>query len=178
MSGLAVGEVAPVEEALAQRLVAGAQGGVHHQQCLEPVGHGHRQREADQPAPILHDQHDVAQVERLDEVDQAAAVEIERVGLVVDRLVRAAEAREIGRDHAMPGDREYRHHAAIEVAPGRLAVQAEPGPGRPARAGIDVVQAQTVGSLVVEGRIGPAVQILETVIGRAQSLNQWCILRT
>src|SRR4029079_17088448 len=75
-----------------------------------------------------------------------------------------------------PVHEEQGHHAAVEVAPGRLAMQAEPGTARPAVAGIDIVQAQAIPALVVEGRARPDMHAYETVIGRAQALAQWCIL--
>ena len=68
------------------------------------------------------------QVQPLDEVEQERAVHVEGVEALVLGLVGAAEADEVRRHHARAGGEERRDHAAIQVAPGRLAVQAEEGP--------------------------------------------------
>ena len=57
-------------------------------------------RQAEQAAPVLHDQRDVFQVQPLDEREQHAPVEMEAVGFVLLRLVGTAEAGEIGRPPA------------------------------------------------------------------------------
>ena len=135
-------------------------------------GRGHRQREADQSAPVLHDQRDVPEIERLDQAEQRLAVEIEGIGRFVGRLVGAAEARKVGRHHAIAGAGEDRDHAAIEVAPGRLAMQAEPGPVGLARSFVDVMQAKPVRTLEVARRVGPVGQGGEILVRCAQGVGQ------
>ena len=103
-------------------------------------------------------------------------MQLEAVGGFVDRLVRAAEAQEIGGDHPVSRRHEDRDHAAVEIAPGRLAVQAEPGPAV-ARADIHIVQPQAIRPPMVGGCMGPARQVLEAVVRCAQGIGQWCILR-
>src|SRR6185295_16723042 len=91
---------APGDEARRKRDVAGGERGVHEQQALEALRHFHRQRQAEQAAPVLDDQGDVLQIPALDELEQKTAVEVERIERLVVRLVGAAEADEIRRDDA------------------------------------------------------------------------------
>jgi hypothetical protein len=164
--GVAVGIVAPGQETLAQALVAGAESGVHDQQAAEPAGCSHRQGEADQSAPVLDHEHDVAQIQRLDQLQQGVAVEVERIRRLVDRLVGAAKPQEIRRNHPAGGG-EGGDHAPVEVAPGRLAVQAEPDLAGTAAAGLDVVQAQAVGAREIARLVRPAGQAGEALLRRA-----------
>ena len=90
--------------------------------------HFHRQRQAEEAAPVLHHQRDVVQIERADKGEQAVAVEIERVDALVRRLVRASETEKVRRHHAAARREEMRDHPPIEIAPGRLAVQAQETP--------------------------------------------------
>ena len=76
------------------------------------------------------------------------------VPVVVDDLVALAEADEVGRDAAVAGGDERRDHAAVEVAPGGLAVEQEhDGRGRAGvgagGALIEVVDAQALPLQVV-----------------------------
>src|SRR5258708_39934111 len=61
----------------------------------------------------------------LDKVQQEAAMEVEGVERLIFRLVRAPEADEVGRHDARAACDEPRNHPPVEIAPGRLAVQAE-----------------------------------------------------
>jgi hypothetical protein len=99
-------------------------------------------------------------------------MEVEGASGLVARLVGAAETREVRRQDAMAGVDENRDHAPIEVAPGRLAVQAEESLGRIARACIDVVQRQPVRPLEIARCVGPIGQVGEFVLRGAQGVDQ------
>ena len=64
------------------------------------VGHVHRNGEPDEAAPVLADEGDALEVERLDEGDDGVAMKGEGVGRLLFRLVRAAEAEKVRRDDA------------------------------------------------------------------------------
>ena len=165
---------APGDEAFGERPVAGAERGVHHQQAGEALGHVHRQGEPDQPAPILADQGDVVEVEPLDEGEERVAVEVEGVDPVLDRLVGAAEAEEIRRHGAVAGGGDEGNELAIEIAPARLAVEAEEDPPRCARALVEIMQAQpliAVEVVAVMRRKGKAGQGGEPFFRRAQRFD-------
>ncbi len=161
--GVAIGEGAPVEEALRQRRVAGAQGRVHDQQRRKALGIGHRQGEPDQAAPVPHHQHDVPEVERRDQAEQRVAMEVEGVDRLVRGLVGAAEAREVGRHDPVSGSGEDRDHAPVEVAPGRLAMQAEEGLARRAAPRRHGARRSPSGRSKLARRIGPIGQVGESV---------------
>ena len=122
---LAVREGPPVEKSLGQRHLAGRQRRVHDDQAAETLGRFHGQCQAEEAAPILNHQRHVFQIEGAHECEQAVAMEIERVQRVVLRLVRAPEAEEVRRDHAASRRQKVGDHAPIEIAPGRLPVQAQ-----------------------------------------------------
>ena len=132
----------PVAEAqpLLRRRPAAADPGVHDHEARDPVGLLDREAEPDRAAPVLDDDGGVAQVELLDEPRDRPGVEV--VGVVVEpeRLVGAAEAEVVGRDRA-GGRRQLRDDLAVEVRPGRLAVQQQ---HRRARALVEVVQPEAV----------------------------------
>ena len=67
----------------------------------------------------------MSEIERADEGEQAVAMEVERIDRIVGRLVGAAETEKVGRDDAAAGRQKMRDHAPVEIAPGRLAVQAK-----------------------------------------------------
>ena len=97
-------------------------------------------RKPDRPAPVLHDDRRLAQVELVGEPLDRGVVEV--VGVVVDLrgLVRATEAEVVRRDDARHRS-ERRDQLPIEERPGRLAVQEQDGV---ARAFLDVVHPQPV----------------------------------
>ena len=170
--GLAVRVGAPLTEAFGH--LARTEPGVHHQQPGEALRHLLRQRQAEQAAPVLADQHDVAKVEPLDEAKQHLPVPLEAVQRGFDRFVGAAEADQVGRDHAQAGRREHRDHVTVQIAPRRIAVQAEGRHRRVCIAFIEMVDAQRV-------RPGEAVDVVggerktgqrdEAIVGRAQDFH-------
>ena len=100
--------------------------------ALGPLG---CEAEADRPAPVVDDDRQVSQVELVDEALDRCVMAVVRVPVALDRLVRAAEAEVVGREHA--GDRgDRRDRLAVEERPGRLAVQEQ---DRVARALVQVV---------------------------------------
>src|SRR5689334_19631229 len=98
---------------------------------------------------------------------------------LVLRLVRAPKADEIGRNHPVARRDEGRNHLAVQVAPGRFAVQGEenaiPFPD------IEIVDAQSL-PLEVIGRPGKAGQIREALVGGAHPpdcrMGRWTTLST
>ena len=106
--------------------VAGGQEGVGGDHPGEAVGVLAHEAQADEPAPVLAHQRDVAQVEPVEE-ELAHPLDVagERVVAALGRLVRAPEADQVGRDDLQPGRGEDRDHRAVQVGPGRLAVQQE-----------------------------------------------------
>ena len=100
---------------------------------------------------------------RLDEAQQHPAVEAKRVDRVVLRLVGPSEAQEVRRDHPVTRRREHGNHLAIEVAPRRLAVQAQQcAATRPGRYLVEVMDAQPFVP-------GHAVEIVRGVIETGES---------
>ena len=92
----------------------------------------------------------------------------ERVVALCGGLVRAAEADEVGRDHAVPVRREAGDDLAIQVRPRRVAVH-EHDRRRAARALVYVVHAQRGAVLRLHLRVvrreGVAVELLEAGVG-------------
>ena len=90
--------------------------------------------QADGPAPVLADEDQlVVEAERVEERAEPARVVLERVQRRIARLVREAEADEVGQDdaHRLAGERD--RDLAPEVAPRRVAVEHDaPGGPRPA----------------------------------------------
>ena len=84
--------------------VAGRQAGVRGDDAGEAVGVLGGQPQPDQPAPVLPDERDAAQVEHV-EGERAHPFDVPRVAVVRDLggLVRAAEPDQVRRDHAQPG---------------------------------------------------------------------------
>ena len=89
------------------------------------------------------------------------------VPAAVGRLVRAAEAGVVGADHALPGRHQRRQHLAVEVGPGRLAVEAD---DRVALALVHVVQPQAVDVVPVRLEV-VARQAVEALVGSAEDLG-------
>ncbi len=158
------------------RRAADAEAGVHDDQAVDALGELHRQREAQESAPVLHHQRHPLEAERLDEPHEHPAVEAERIGGVVHGLVGATEAEEVGRHDAVPGRREDRDHLAVKVAPGRLAVQAQHGAAARRARGrlVEIVDAQRLVARqlleVVRREIEPR-QAFEPIVGSAQRLH-------
>ena len=136
----AADEVAEAQPLVGRRPAA-ADAGVHDHEPRDAVGMLDGEAEADRPAPVLDDDREVSQVELLDEPRDRAGVEVVGVVLPAERLVRAAEAEVVGRDRARRRASELGDDRAVEVRPGRLAVQQEDG--RPG-ALVEVVHAQAV----------------------------------
>ena len=86
----------------------------------------HRQPHPDRPAPVLDDDGQPLEPQRLDETEDGTVVPVERVPVAVGRLVRPAEAEVVGSDDARRA-RQAGDHLPVEVRPRRLAVQAEHG---------------------------------------------------
>ena len=168
LAGDQVGADAAEEVAEAQPLVrrrpAAADAGVHDHEPRDAVGLLDGEAEADRPAPVLDDDREVAQVELLDEPRDRAGVEVVGVVLAAERLVGAAEAEVVGRDRAGRRD-ELGDDLAVEVRPGRLAVQQQDG--RPG-ALVEVVHAQAVLLDVVrrEAVAGQVVEAARRACGR------------
>ena len=168
--GHALRELAPGQEGIARRGVAGRQEGVRGDDACEALGRLAGDAQAEQAAPVLADQRDAAQIERLDRGAQPLDVTLIRVVAALARLVGAAEADEIRRDDAVSRRGEERNHLAIQIRPRRLAVQAEHRIGarwalrrRSGRAGaavtggdLDVVRGERVAGQVGEALIGGA----------------------
>ncbi|CFE46888.1 Uncharacterised protein [Mycobacterium tuberculosis] len=73
-------------------------------------------------------------------------LDVPQVGVVLDasRLVGAAEADQVGREHTVPGGGERRNHGSVQITPGGLAVQQDDR-RTVARALVDVVHSQRLG---------------------------------
>ena len=195
---VAVAVGAPGDEAR-RRGLARRDGRVHDQEALDALRgtrQGERERQAEQAAPVLHNERDVGQVEGGDQVEQGGAVEGVGVGRVGGGLVAAAEAQEVWSDDTTPGwgaalaggggvVEEDCDHFAIEVRPGWLAVEAEEYFCRGGRGGgggggvgadvggfVDVGHAEVAVSEVV-WLIWEVWEIVETVFGRAKVGDIW-----
>ena len=123
----------------------------------------------DQPAPVLPQQDDVAEVERDDQRAHPVNVPLIRVIAHRGRLVASAEAHEIRGNASVPPIDEDRDHRSVEVAPAGLAVQEKDG-RRVRRSFIDVVDPHVAGVDVVR-RKRIAGQIGEALVGRSQDLH-------
>jgi hypothetical protein len=102
---------------------AGRQPGITSDYTRKTFGKARHQPQADQPAPVLAEQRDVLQVEGEQPFADPVDMTFERIIGPRRRLVRLAEADEIGGQHAMAARRQRRDHVAIEKTPARLAVQ-------------------------------------------------------
>ena len=99
------------------------------------------------------------------------------------RFVALAETDQVRSNHAVPGLQKNRNHFAVEIAPGRVAVQAQKDHvcrRRFAGRFVQVVHAksakrrQIADVLRLPGVVG---QILESGIGRSQGvIPQWMVL--
>ena len=117
----------------------------------------------DQRPPVLAEERDLSQIERLDEARHPVDVALIGVVAARGRLVGLAEADEIGCDHAMAGAGAGSDHVPVQVGPGGLAVQHEHGrSGRVAL--VDVVHAQAV-DLDVARLERETVEVLEARVG-------------
>ena len=159
-------EVAEAEPLLGRRPAA-ADTGVHDHEPRNAVRVLDGEAEPDRPAPVLDDDGEVAQVELLDEPDDRADLEVVGVVLEPERLVGAAEAEVVGRDRAC-GRAELGDDLAVEVRPGRLAVQEE---DRRARAFVEVVHAQAVLLDVVRLEV-VAGEAVEALVGGSVRLHR------
>jgi hypothetical protein len=151
--------------------------GIHRDQPREPWTEPgvDRQRQADEPAPILHDERDALELQALDQPQHEVAMKVKAVVRVVHGLVGAAEAVEVGRDDATAARDEHRDHASIQEAPRGLAVQAQNRVLRVARAGIDVRRAQPfVTRQVVDvlRRVRKVGQVRESFFRRAECFDR------
>ena len=72
----------------------------------------------------MHHQHDMAQIQALNELQQHLAVECKLVRALFFVLVALAKADQIGRHHAVAGLGEYGNHVPVQIAPRRVAMQA------------------------------------------------------
>ena len=106
-----------------ERGVGGVQDRVRGDHPGEPVRLGGQHAEPDRAAPVLGHQGDVVQVETGDQAVQPTDVPGDGVVGVVGRLVRAAEADQVGRDRAQAGVDQHRDDLPVQVGPGRLTVQ-------------------------------------------------------
>ena len=79
--------------------------------------------QTNQRAPVLHEQHDVLQLEAFK--PRRHPLDVPQVGVILDPtgLVGAAKTDQVGREHAVAGLSERRNHLAVQVAPSGLAVQ-------------------------------------------------------
>ena len=168
----AADEVAEAQPLVGRRPAA-ADAGVHDHEPLDAVGVLDGEAEADRPAPVLDDDREVSQVELLDEPRDRAGVEVVGVVLPAERLVGAAEAEVVGRDRARRRD-ELGDDGAVEVRPGRLAVQQQDG--RPG-ALVEVVHAQAV-LLDVVRREAVAGQVAELLVGRSVRVHRTTLRRS
>ena len=175
--GLVGAHGAPIQKALRKRLLASGQQCVHGQQADKALRHLHGQRQAQDATPILHHQHHVVQVQPLHQLQQHLAVPVKAVGTFLLGLVALAKADQVGGNDAVAGLHKDRQHVPVQVAPGRVAVQAQPGDGRIARAFVEVVQAPTRqrGQVAHVVRCpGVAGQAGKARLGRAQRIvAQW-----
>ena len=97
----------------------------HHRRIAEhhaghALGHPRRQHRPQRAAPVLADQHEAAQPQRLHQLRQRLHVALDAV-LVQRDPARQAEAEQVGRHAAQP--RQARDHVAPQEAPRRVAVE-------------------------------------------------------
>jgi hypothetical protein len=148
---------------VAHALVAGEEPGVGDDEPRHALGLLDRYPQADRPAPVVHDDGGVVQIEVLEERGGVRGMTVVRVPAEVGGLVGAAEADEVGHDHPVSRVAHGRQHLAPQKAPGRLAV--EHHDRRPV-AVLDVRHPHAVH--VAVARLPREVrQILEALVGRA-----------
>ena len=101
-------------------------------------------------------------------------MELEAVDRVLDRLVGAAKSEQIGRHDPVPGAGKHRDHAAIEVRPRRLAMQAQEGVFRARRAFVEPMHAQAGKTRQRFGKMRPerkSRKIRESILRRSQGVH-------
>ena len=137
--------------------------------------------QADEAAPVLADQGDVAEVEPVEqELAHPLDVAGERVVAAFGGLVGAAEADQVRGHDLQPGAGQDRDHLAVEVRPGRLAVHEQHHRG----GGVSLAQvvhpegaAVAIGDLRVVGLEVEAGQAGEACIGGAEGQHAGGSLR-
>src|SRR5438067_5170286 len=151
-------------------MVSGGQERIGRDRAGKPVALLRQQAQADQSAPVLAEESDVAEIELAQE--SAHPVEMSLVGVVraARRLVAAAESRHVGGDRAQPRAGEDRDHLAVEVAPGGLAMEEE---HRRTSALVDVVKAKAIDFEIARSE-GPSGKSGKALVGSAQDLH-WAI---
>jgi hypothetical protein len=164
--GVALGEVAPGHEALAH--AAGEESGVEDHEPLHAVGVLDRPAQADRPAPVLHHHRRVAHVDRVVSARDQLDVAVVAVPAPVGGLVGASEARVVDAQHPPTRLRERRDHLAVEVGPGRLAVEAH---HRLAFPHIEGVETQPV-RLHPARLVAPTGEVDEALVGGAEDLHE------
>jgi hypothetical protein len=135
--------------------------GVQHDESRDPLRVLDREAKADRPAPVLHDDRGVPQIELLGESRDRRRMALVRVPLGLRWLVGTPEAEVVRCDAARRG-RQFGDHLAVEERPRRLAVEQQ---HRIAVALGDVVHPQPVLLDVVR---------LEGVPGQALEAFVWC----
>ena len=161
------------EERLAGRRVAGRQERVGGDDAGEAIGMLADEPQADEATPVLADERDVAQVERVEERG-AHPLDVARRRCSRSRAVGLSERPKPTRSGATqrsPAAGEHRDHLAVQVAPRRLAVHQQHD-RRVARALVEVVDAQRAvvagRDLDVVRREREAGQVGEAVVGGAE----------
>ena len=96
-------EVAEGHPGVGHALAAGEQAGVEHHEALDALGVLDGEPQPDRAAPVVHDDRGVAQVELLEQAGGRRYVAVVGVPVEIGRLVRAAEAGEVGRHAAKAG---------------------------------------------------------------------------
>jgi hypothetical protein len=133
------------------------------------------QRQPDQAAPVLSEEHGSRDVELLEPRAHPRDVTHVAVVSLLGGLVAPAEPDEVRRQHAMSARDEAGDHLPVEIRPGRLAVQQQDR-ARAARALVDVVHAQgpalAVGEQGVVRGERVAGQVGEAALGRSQCAHQ------
>jgi len=155
---------------LGHRLVAGGQPGVGGHHAREPAGVLGHQPQPDQPAPVLPDERQPAQVKLAEgESTDPLHVPFVRVVRYVGGLVRPAEPDEVRRDRTEPRGREHRHDRPVQERPARLPVQQKNrlAVGRP---GLDVGHPQAA-HIGVPRRVAETRNPGEPVLGGAQHFH-------
>ncbi len=96
--------------------------GIEDEQARYSLRVRDRPRQPDRPAPVLHDDHCVAQIERFEQRLQARHMPRDPVELWIGRLVRAAEPKMVGRDRTVARRCQRADEVPVQKAPGRVAV--------------------------------------------------------
>ena len=113
--------------------VSGREAGVGGHDAREPVGVLGHQPQPEQPAPVLSDEGDVAQVEVVHDQPRAHSTWRAKVWSPCERLVRPPEPDHVGRHAPDAGLGEDPDHVPVQERPRRLAVQQQrdrPSAGR------------------------------------------------